>query len=198
VLTAGKFTFGSFNQPNKIRPQAWRAWARILAAVPDARLLVLAHGGGPFEQTARVILGDAGLDLARVLIVGQRSRIEFLRLHHEVDLALDTFPFNGHTTICDGLWMGVPSIMLEGSSYVSRFGTSALRNVGLDELVTDSVDAYVRTAISFASHRDRLAELRATMRDRLQASPLLDAVGFTRNLEDAYRAMATRHQGQVE
>ena len=70
-------------------------------------------------------------------VVDKRPRYEYLRLFHEIDMALDTFPFNGHTTVCDALWMGVPSIMLEGSSYASRFGGSALLNVGLDELMAD-------------------------------------------------------------
>ncbi len=196
ALSAGRFTFGSFNQPIKIRPLAWQVWARILDEVPDARLLVLAHGGGAFERNAHVILAEAGVDPNRLRVVDQRSHVEFLRLHHTVDLMLDTFPFNGHTTVCDALWMGVPSIMLAGDTYASRFGTSVLRNLGLDEFVADSLDAYVRAAVSLAGQRERLAELRAGMRVRMQNSPLLDAVGFTRNLEDAYLEMARNYDAQ--
>jgi predicted O-linked N-acetylglucosamine transferase (SPINDLY family) len=88
--------------------------------------------------------------------------------------------------------MGVPSIMMEGDSYVSRFGGSALDNLGLEELIARSPDRYVETAVAWAGQRERLAQLRQTLRDRMRSSPLLDAAGFARNLEEAYRQMWRR------
>ena len=189
ALETGRVTFGSLNQPFKIRPAAWQAWSRILAAVPNSRLLVLGHAGSQFERHGREIVAAAGVDPARVEVVNQRPRSEYLRLHHEIDIALDSFPLGGHTTVCEALWMGVPSVMLEGGSYASRFGGSALVNLGLTDLIARSGDEYVEIAVRLAGQLDRLAELRRTMRGRMQDSPLLDAAGFARNLEDAYRRM---------
>ena len=106
-----------------------------------------------------------------------------------VDLALDPFPFNGHTTTCDSLWMGVPTVSLSGQSYVQRYGGTALTQVGLQELVTPSVDAYKDAAVAWASDLNRLTEQRHTLRARMLASPLCDAPGFARRLEAAYRWM---------
>ncbi len=195
ALTAGCFTFASLNQLIKLRPTVWGTWCRILSAVPDARLLVLAHPSATLERRMRETFERGGVDPNRVTRVDRRPRGEYLRLHHQIDLALDAFPFNGHTTVCDALWMGVPSVMMEGDSYVSRFGGSALRNLGLEELIARSPERYVETAVAWAGQRRRLAELRPALRDRMRQSPLLDAAGFARNLEEAYRQMWRRWCG---
>ncbi|MGD9721559.1 MAG: tetratricopeptide repeat protein [Pirellulales bacterium] len=189
ALTRGHLTFASLNQAIKLRPCTWRTWARILAALPAARLLVLSPPSGQFARVARDIMAQCGVDGGRIEFVLRRPRADFLRLHHEFDVALDSFPCNGHTTVCDALWMGVPSIMLEGGTYATRFGSIAPRNLGLDELVADSEARYVEIAVRLAGEWQQLAEWRRTMRDRMRASPLLDAPGFTRNLEGAYRQM---------
>jgi predicted O-linked N-acetylglucosamine transferase (SPINDLY family) len=110
-----------------------------------------------------------------------------LELHHRIDLGLDAFPFNGHTTICDALWMGVPSIVLEGSRYASRFGGTALVNLGLQEWIALTPEQYGEIAVAMAQDLPRLARLRSELRSRLQNSLLVDAKGFTRNLEQAFR-----------
>jgi predicted O-linked N-acetylglucosamine transferase (SPINDLY family) len=104
-----------------------------------------------------------------------------------VDLCLDPFPYNGVTTTCDALWMGVPVLTLAGRTCVQRQGCSILRNVGLDELVAETSAAYEQLAVRLAGDLPRLAGLRAGLRQRLERSPLMDAVRFTRHLEDAYR-----------
>jgi predicted O-linked N-acetylglucosamine transferase (SPINDLY family) len=108
-----------------------------------------------------------------------------------VDMALDTFPFNGHTTTCDAVWMGLPVVMLAGDRYASRFGASVLANVGLDEMIATSVEAYIETAVRWAgeSKRAELVRLRQELRPRMAASPLTDFTAFTRHLEGAYRDM---------
>ncbi len=189
ALTSGRVTFASLNQPIKIRPHTWETWARILTAIPGARLLVLARGSAEFERVARQMIARVGVDSQRVEFLRRRPRDQYLELHHEIDIALDTFPFNGHTTVCDALWMGVPSIMMEGSSYASRFGGSALHSLGFEELIGRTPEQYTQIAVGLAGKLETLAEWRRTMRDRLRGSPLLDAAGFTRNLEEAYRTM---------
>ena len=114
---------------------------------------------------------------------------EYFAQYEQIDIALDTFPFRGGTTTCDALWMGVPVVSLVGQTAVGRGGLSLLSNVGLPELAAHTEDEYVSIAVELANDLPRLAELRATMRERMQASPLMDAPRFARNIEDAYRSM---------
>jgi len=185
----GFVTFASLNNIPKLTPQNFRVWAAVLARVPGSRLLVLDYEGGVFERNIREMLAREGIDGGRVQVVGKRPRHEYLELHNEIDLALDSFPFNGHTTVCDALWMGVPSIMLEGDCYASRFGGSTLLGVGLGELIARSDGDYVELAVALAQNRERLGELRRTLRDRFRASPLVDVQRFAAQVEQAYRDM---------
>ena len=190
--TTGGVTFGSFNKLAKITTEVLSAWAQILFRVPNSRLLVLADPSDAALARMRSAFAAHGVAGERLEFVGKRPRREYLELHQQVDIVLDTFPFNGHTTVCEALWMGVPVIVLAGETYVSRFGGSALVNMDLQDLIATSTEGYIETAVQLAGDLDRLPALRATLRERMLASPLLDAAGFTRNLEDAYRQMWTR------
>jgi predicted O-linked N-acetylglucosamine transferase (SPINDLY family) len=110
-------------------------------------------------------------------------------IYHEIDLGLDTFPYNGHTTSLDSYWMGVPVVTLAGKTVVGRAGVSQLTNLGLTELIARTPQEYIEIAAQLAGDLLRLAELRRTLRDRMRASPLMDAPGFTRGIESAYRKM---------
>lgn len=189
-LAAG-VTFGALNNPAKVSPGALRAWAEILRALPDARLLLKGPGlrDEDADRRARDRLAAHGLPLERVELVGQvASRAEFLGTFGRVDIALDTFPYNGTTTTCEALWMGVPVVTYAGAVHAARVSASLLAAVGLPELVASSPEGYVRLACDLASNRTRLAELRATMRDRLRASPLMDATSHARAFEATLRA----------
>jgi protein O-GlcNAc transferase len=109
-------------------------------------------------------------------------------MYHGIDIALDVSPYNGTTTTCEALWMGVPVLTLRGASHAARVGTSILSHAGLTELVASRTEEYLDAAIELARDPARLQALRASMRSRLRASPLLDAAGFTRGLEAAYRS----------
>jgi predicted O-linked N-acetylglucosamine transferase (SPINDLY family) len=113
----------------------------------------------------------------------------FLALHHEVDLALDPFPYNGGATSCHSLWMGVPFMALAGDRYMARMGASLLHAAGLGELVAPTPAEYVALAARLAGDRSRLAAIRSGLRERLAAAPLTNATEFTRSVERAYRAM---------
>jgi predicted O-linked N-acetylglucosamine transferase (SPINDLY family) len=189
ALAAGHVTFGWFNYIAKTTPEAIESWAQILAAVPGARLLVLGYRGGVFEDRIREVIKAAGVDPLRVEVLDHCRPDEYLQLHHRIDIALDAFPFNGHTTVCNALWMGVPSIVRQGTSYASRFGGTALVNLGLEDLIAKSGDEYIEIAARLAGDLDRLAELRRTLRSRMAASPLMDSAGFARIVEKAYRTM---------
>ena len=116
-------------------------------------------------------------------------RRDYLELISNCDIALDPFPFNGHTTTCDCLWQGVPVVTFSGDDYRSRFGGSGLKTLGLEELIATSVDGYVARAVALAGDLDHLAQLRAGLRDRMAASPLLDFKAFAGNVEAAYAQM---------
>jgi protein O-GlcNAc transferase len=192
ALSNGYVTFGSFNHFAKVTPQVLDTWATLLAHLPDSRLSLLA----PASETLKLRVLDAfarrGVDAQRVDLHSRQPYERYLQAISRVDIALDPFPFNGHTTTCDCLWMGVPVVSLAGESYASRFGSSALVTLGLQELVASDVDQYVSIASALAADREKLAQLRATLRDRMKASPLLDFVGFTRKLEAAYGWMWSR------
>jgi len=192
AVTRGYVTFGSFNNFAKITPQVLATWAELLHAVPTARLTMLV----PVTESSRRYLEESfaahGIAPERIELCRRRPRGDYLHLINQVDVALDPFPFNGHTTTCDCLWQGVPVVTWAGETYVSRFGSSAHRSLGLLDLVADSRENYLTIAAGLAGDVDRLVELRGTLRDRMAASVLLDHVSFTRGLEDAYRAMLER------
>jgi predicted O-linked N-acetylglucosamine transferase (SPINDLY family) len=119
-----------------------------------------------------------------------------------IDIALDPFPYNGATTTCEALWMGVPVVTLRGGHHAGRVGASLLTQIGLSHLIADSIEAYVETAVALAGDPARLTELRLSLRARMAASPLCDAPAFARDIEHAYRTMwqrwcATHNAGPI-
>jgi predicted O-linked N-acetylglucosamine transferase (SPINDLY family) len=195
IVTAGHVTFGSFNDASKLSDRILSVWATLLTAVPGARLRLKAKGLGDAGARQRLLdlLRGRGVDPGRVELLGfKRSVEEHLACYHTVDIALDTFPYNGTTTTCEALWMGVPVVSLAGAAHVARVGASLLHTVGLPELVADSEEAYVARAAALAGDVPRLRELRSSLRSRMRASALLDARGFTRTLEDTYLDLAQR------
>jgi predicted O-linked N-acetylglucosamine transferase (SPINDLY family) len=198
ALKKGYVTFGSFSNLNKVTPQLIGVWASILDRLPKARLLLKARAlfdEGVREHT-RALFAQQGIDPARLDLRSRvASRHEHLALYREVDIALDPFPYNGATTTCEALWMGVPVVVLAGETHAARVGYSLLTRLGLDELAADSPDAYVQKALDLASDLQRLEQLRSELRGRMQHSPLANGDLFTRSLESAYRRMWWRWCG---
>ena len=188
ALSAGYVTFGSMNRSAKITEQGFDTWCRILQSVPNSRL-ILHWGEGSHRDDARRRLATHNIDPSRLGFVAAVPFIDYLRTLSRFDIALDTFPYPGGTTTCDSLWMGVPVVTLSGKTASSRAGLSLLTNLGLPELIASSPDHYVRIAASLASDLPHLQSLRATMRQRMVNSPLMNAPQFTRNLEQALRRM---------
>jgi predicted O-linked N-acetylglucosamine transferase (SPINDLY family) len=188
--TGAAITFGSFNNLAKVNEAVVAAWARIVAAVPASRLLLKARPLNDPATRARyqAQFEAAGIPSERLILQSTAtSWADHMAHYAAVDIALDPFPYNGTTTTCDALWMGVPVITWRGDRHASRVGASLLSQLALDELIAEDLDGYVATAAALAADRPRLAGLRATLRDRLIGSPLGDAKGFTRALESAYR-----------
>jgi predicted O-linked N-acetylglucosamine transferase (SPINDLY family) len=193
ALTNGHVTFGTLNKLVKVSEPCARAWASLLEAVPGSRLLLTAAGAERQSEARTSILrrlAAAGLDPTRVQLVGKvGSRADYLRRYGEIDVALDTYPFNGITTTCDALWMGVPTVTWSGHTGVSRSTRSILTSAGLAHLAADTPGEFVRAAASLAADPQALGQLRRTMRQRLLAAPLLDHRRFARGLESAYLRM---------
>jgi protein O-GlcNAc transferase len=190
MLTKGHVTFGCLNKPVKMNRNVLNLWVRLLHQMPSARLLIGVAGGEDMNHGVRRRFEAAGIPGQRLDIVAKtRTRLEYLERYHDIDVALDTFPFNGMTTTCDALLMGVPVVVLAGNSHVSRSGVSFLNMAGLPQLVAENANQYVRIAADLANDIRRLQSMRATQRARLFESKLCDKEGFARRLEDAYRLM---------
>lgn len=189
---AHAITFVCMNHATKISRTALSLWARILEAVPGSRLLLLATPYAAQRAQVLAFFAERGIAGERIEQVGEAPIATYLGRYLRADIALDSLPCAGGTTTCDALWMGVPVVSLVGDRPFSRSGASLLRNAGLSELIARTPDAYVRAAVDLAVDRGRLAALRAGLRDRLLASPLLDGAGFARAVEAAFDAMWER------
>lgn len=189
---SGPVTFGSFNRLPKMTPAAVRLWAAILRRVPGSRLLMKSIGLGSDAMRGRIeaaFLAEGVTPDRLDLIAWTATWREHLELYRRVDIALDTFPYNGTTTTCEAFWMGVPMVGLLGRRHAARVGASLLGRIGLGELLAATPQEYVEIAATLAQDRPRLAALRDGMRARLRASPLCDGPGFARQVEAAYRTM---------
>jgi predicted O-linked N-acetylglucosamine transferase (SPINDLY family) len=183
-------TFGSFNNLAKVTHEVLDLWARILAQVPDSHLRQksIAFRTPDAVERFQRFFSDHGIARERIeLVPYEASQLDHLQQYDLIDIALDTFPYPGVTTTCEALWMGVPVITLAGPHHASRVGVSLLSNAGFPDGVAETKEAYVQLATQLAADGSRLAERRATMRDRLRGSALMDAPRFARDLEAACR-----------
>jgi predicted O-linked N-acetylglucosamine transferase (SPINDLY family) len=135
------------------------------------------------------VIDGLGVEPGRVEFVEYQPREAYLRTYHRIDIGLDTFPYNGHTTSLDAYWMGIPVVTLCGQMAVSRAGFSQYSNLGLTELVAHDPKEFARIAVDLANDLPRLRELRSTLRDRMATSPLMDGKQFARDVEAAFRTM---------
>lgn len=189
----GYVTFGLFQRPGKLHAALWDAIAAVLRQVPDSRLLLhfasaeLEEAGSP--QSARLLaeLGARGIAPHRVLFRGTRATPGHLAVVAEADIALDSFPYNGQTTTCDCLWMGVPVVSLRGHTHVSRVTPALLDRMGLSHLAAGSPDDYVRTAVALAADRPALVQLRSTLRATMHSCSLTSGDRLAREIEATYR-----------
>lgn len=196
----GHVTFGSFNNLAKMSDRVIALWADILNAIPNSRLLLKARAlAEPSTQdrlTKAFEAHEVGTD--RLTLMAQvADKTDHLRLYDKIDIALDTFPYNGTTTTCEALWMGVPVVTLTGTLHAGRVGTSLLHQVGLDEFAVPDTASYAALAAHLASNPEGLTALRRGLRDRMLRSPLCDAKGFAREIEAAFAKMIARRRGKA-
>jgi predicted O-linked N-acetylglucosamine transferase (SPINDLY family) len=184
----GHVTFGCLNNPCKLTDATLQLWSTVLGAVPDSRLVLLAREGRQRALLAQR-LAARGVAPERLQFLPFQARDVYLRAYRDIDLGLDTIPYNGHTTSLDSLWMGVPVVSRIGHTCVGRAGLSQLHQLGLDDLAAHTDAGFAAAAVALARDLPRLAELRRSLRGRLAASPLMDGARFARHLESAYRSM---------
>ena len=192
VLEKGYLTFGSFNNLAKISDRTISCWAKILHAVPHSRLILKTKPLQDEDICDRIYRSfeQEGIDRDRLTLLGWTATTEdHFRLYHQVDLALDTYPYHGTTTTCEAMWMGVPVITLAGQTHVSRVGVSLLSRVGLPELIANSEEEYISKAVSLSQNIPRLKQLRDSLRNKVNQSSLTDGQKITSDLEFAYRQM---------
>lgn len=181
-------TFGCFNNFGKVTDSMLKAWKKILDAVPRSRL-ILKHkifdtAEGKNFISAR--LKNLGINLSRVEMRGFSTN--YLEQYNEIDIALDTFPYNGGLTTCEALFMGVPVVTLYGERHGTRFGLSILKNIGLETLAASTIEEYISRAVSLAGDKVLLKFLRENLREVIKNSPLMDAKNFVKELEEFYIA----------
>lgn len=198
ALRNGHITFGCFQKMGKLNDGVLDAWGTIFNAMPEARLRIQ-NTQMLFPKAREHLqkqLSRSGIAPEQVTLVEARSRDHYLAAHAEVDIILDTFPFTGGTTTCEALLMGVPTVTLAGDTMLARQGASLLTCAGLGDWVAHNKEEYVAMALAQAADADRLARLRAGLRQQVLGSPLFDASLFAGRLEDALYGMWRHHAQQ--
>jgi predicted O-linked N-acetylglucosamine transferase (SPINDLY family) len=186
VMVNGHVTFGSFNNPAKITGTTLRLWSEAMKKVEGSKLLLLsdepegsAHVRGELEKL--------GIGAGRVSFMPKAARAAYLGYYGQIDIALDPYPYQGHTTTCDALFMGVPVIGLSGKLPISRATNSLLKAVGLEELIADSPEKVVEVTAELARDIGRLMRMSGELRERMRRSCLMDAAAYTRAVEGMWR-----------
>jgi len=189
ALKNGYITFACFNRPNKITPSAVRLWSTLLKALPGAKMLLGAMPQEGNDDTIGEWFALEGITHDRLIFRSRSSMRNYLKLHQEVDICLDTFPSSGVTTTCHAVWMGVPTLCLNGKSMASRGAMAIMNHVGLPGFVADDQDGFVKNGLYWANNPAALADVRATLRARFNGAALAQPALITDGLENAFRAM---------
>lgn len=192
-------TFGSFNNLAKVTPDVVELWAKILLRIENSRL-VLKAGNLMDESTSNSYMKKfqkEGISSDRIKLLGRiPDMVRHLTTYNTIDIALDPFPYNGTTTTCEALWMGVPVVTLLGDRHAGRVGASILHAVGMaDLLVADGNESYVERAVALAEDKEQLQRMRKNLRQQMIDSPLCDEVSFAKKIEEAYQNMWARFIG---
>jgi predicted O-linked N-acetylglucosamine transferase (SPINDLY family) len=218
ALANGYITFGSLNNFVKLSPEVIMTWIQLLKNLPDSRLHLIYNGGDkawldrtiteatscdqiPFSALramgnylhAKKTLTSHGIEKNRIAIFGRSpSNAAHMQHYRDIDIALDPFPYNGTTTTMESFWMGVPVISLRGNRHAARVSANISTHISLDELVGKDYKSYISAALKLAADKGKLAALRASLRNTMSSSCLMDTEKFTRNIEVAYRTIWKR------
>jgi protein O-GlcNAc transferase len=192
VIKNGYITFGSFNNLSKAGHETVALWVPVLQAIPESRLLLKSHQASDLgvQHRLKTAFAAHGVEPQRIAFLNKAPTVlAHLACYAQIDIALDTFPYNGATTTLESLWMGVPVVSLIGERAASRYGLAFLDAVGLGALATMDIEHFTSSAVALAEDRERLITLRQTLRGTLGNSQLCDSIGFAQSVELAYRQM---------
>jgi predicted O-linked N-acetylglucosamine transferase (SPINDLY family) len=189
----GFVTFGSFNNLTKASDTLLRCWVQILVSLPASRLRLTRVRSAQRAAEIIALFEQSGVDRERIECVPYANDPPYGLQFAGVDIALDNYPYNGVTTTCESLYVGVPVISLHGRNGVSRSGLSLLGALGLGELAAATPEQYVEIAVALGSDLSRLAQLRASLRERFDRSSLRDEKGFTAKFEELLVTAWQRH-----
>lgn len=189
VLSSGRFTFASMNNLAKLNERVIELWSRILKAIPNSVLYLCNVGDAKTEDIVLNKFERHGISKTRLFLQAWMPMEDYLALHHEIDLALDPFPYNGGTITNHSLWMGVPVITLASDRSVGRIGASLMNRVNLPEMIAHTEQEYVDIAINFSQDLQRLNQLRTGMRQRLDVNLDASILTLTKSVESEYSAM---------
>jgi len=189
--------FCCFNNNYKILPKTFEGWIRVLKAVEGSVLWLLQDNSLAAENLKKEA-EKQGVASDRLVFAERLPLPEHLARHRQVDLFLDTFPCNAHTTTSDALWAGLPVLTLMGTSFASRVAASLLNAVGLPDLITNTQEEYEALAIELALNPKKLADIKLKLANNRLTAPLFDTPLFTKNLETAYIEMHRRYHADLE
>jgi predicted O-linked N-acetylglucosamine transferase (SPINDLY family) len=193
-----QITFGSFNNLSKLTPEVIKTWSKILHAVPTSRLVLKFPKLDSNTTYYHELFMQEGIAKERTEFYQRLPSMEdHLGLYNAIDISLDPFPYNGATTTCEALWMGVPVVTLLGDRHVGRVGASILSNVGLTDFIAHDINSYIDLAVKMSANTSYLQEIRAGLRERMQSAPLCDALSFASDVETAYQNMWRKYQLKV-
>jgi predicted O-linked N-acetylglucosamine transferase (SPINDLY family) len=195
--TADRIVFGSFNQYRKVGDACLDLWCPTLTRLPHAELRILDFDDARLTRTLLERLAARGIPACRVTVLGRLGVADYFRALGNVDIALDSFPYNGATTTLDALWMGTPVVALRGDRSIARGAYSIMQSAGLPELTATCVDDYFAINMRLAFDASWRKSLSARLRSTLIASPLMDSRHFACDLEAAYRSMWEKRRGQA-
>lgn len=197
-LPENAFVFCSFNSNYKITPPIFTAWMSILHQVPDSVLWLHCKRDDVISRNLQAAAVAHGISAERLIIAPGVPYLKHLARHRLADLFLDTFPYNAGATASNALYSGLPLITYCGKSFCSRYGASLLTALNLQELITESIDDYIALSVRLARDRSLLADVKGKLARNVKEGPLFNTRAFTENLEQAYRAIHTRHRNGLK
>jgi protein O-GlcNAc transferase len=186
AISNGYITFGCFNNLNKVTPKTIVVWSTILKTLPTAKIILISNNEVNIRSNVLNEFSLNDINKEQIIFLDFSDENHYL-LYHHIDIVLDPFPYNGGTTTCDGLWMGVPFITLEGKSTRSRMGVTLANNIGHPEWVAKNEAGYIEKSIKLASNISQLNQLRLSLRSNMENSPLMDENAFILCLEATYK-----------
>jgi len=192
ALNNGFITFGCFNRVEKITPSVISLWSKLLNKIPNSKLLL---GSMPQDGSYDAIIkafAEHTISVDRLIIYHRNTMADYLRLHHQVDICLDTFPSNGVTTTCHAAWMGVPTLCVEGNSLMSRSAMAIMLHLNLSDFVVQSHEGFVSQGVYWSEHLQYLSEVRSNLRKQFKISALNQASIISQHLVLAFRQMWER------